>query len=358
MSKQKTKIGKQNPTSHFAHHKSQKGITLIALIITIIVMLILVGVTVTVALNGGLFSTAQNAKEVTQEERDKELALDEGRVKVNEVWYNTLQDYTDGIPSSDQGETVVTLPEGLEVGDEFEMDADQDGTDETWIVLHAGTEANSHLNENEIEVISKNVMGGTLALGSGDESAQTPGDIDSDRTANSNLDKAIYSFENSVNRLNSYCEGLIKIKNNGVRSVGSNPSDKTYVNTAHTEDSKVTHLADWTDAGKTAWNKYKLLVGTTDENSNTDFNKMDTLEIKVANNNEGTESFYWLASRNVNEAWSSSSASGEMYFSVRLIDKSGDMSQNYLWKQTSRGGTYPNLPASFGVRPVVKLQYP
>lgn len=42
--------------------KDTKGITLIALIITIIVMLILVGVTVTTAINGGLFTAAQEAK--------------------------------------------------------------------------------------------------------------------------------------------------------------------------------------------------------------------------------------------------------------------------------------------------------
>ncbi len=41
--------------------KKQSGITLIALIITIIVMLILVGVTVNIALNGGLFDTAKQA---------------------------------------------------------------------------------------------------------------------------------------------------------------------------------------------------------------------------------------------------------------------------------------------------------
>ena len=41
--------------------KREKGITLIALIITIIVMLILVGVTINVALNGGLFSKAEDA---------------------------------------------------------------------------------------------------------------------------------------------------------------------------------------------------------------------------------------------------------------------------------------------------------
>jgi len=69
MSKQKTKIGKQNPTS-------QKGITLIALIITIIVMLILVGVSVTVALDGGLFSTAKNATGKTQLELEKEQLLE------------------------------------------------------------------------------------------------------------------------------------------------------------------------------------------------------------------------------------------------------------------------------------------
>ena len=46
--------------------KSIKGITLIALIITIIVMLILVGVTINVALNGGLFNTASDATRDTE----------------------------------------------------------------------------------------------------------------------------------------------------------------------------------------------------------------------------------------------------------------------------------------------------
>jgi len=50
----------------------EKGITLIALIITIIVMLILVGVTVNIALNGGLFTKADDAKESTQLAMDKE----------------------------------------------------------------------------------------------------------------------------------------------------------------------------------------------------------------------------------------------------------------------------------------------
>ena len=55
--------------------KKQKGITLIALIITIIVMLILVGVTINVALNGGLFTKAQQASEEMQVEAEKEELL-------------------------------------------------------------------------------------------------------------------------------------------------------------------------------------------------------------------------------------------------------------------------------------------
>lgn len=53
--------------------KNKKGITLIALIITIIVMLILVGVTVTVAINGGLFQKTKEAANKTQIEQEKEI---------------------------------------------------------------------------------------------------------------------------------------------------------------------------------------------------------------------------------------------------------------------------------------------
>lgn len=52
--------------------KTKNGITLIALIITIIVMLILVGVTVTVAINGGLFEKSKEAAKGTEIGREKE----------------------------------------------------------------------------------------------------------------------------------------------------------------------------------------------------------------------------------------------------------------------------------------------
>ena len=62
---------------------SQKGITLIALVITIIVMLILVGVTITMALNGNLFNYAKDATKRTNEAVQGENQLSSGTVKID-----------------------------------------------------------------------------------------------------------------------------------------------------------------------------------------------------------------------------------------------------------------------------------
>ena len=64
--------------------KEQKGITLIALIITIIVMLILVAVTINVALNGGIFTKAKDATLKTEIAQIQEQLLLAKAVKVAE----------------------------------------------------------------------------------------------------------------------------------------------------------------------------------------------------------------------------------------------------------------------------------
>ena len=72
--------------------KQQKGITLVALVITIIVMLILVAVSVTVALKGGLFTTAKSATSSTNAERGKETNLSDGKANINGTMYD-INDY-------------------------------------------------------------------------------------------------------------------------------------------------------------------------------------------------------------------------------------------------------------------------
>lgn len=68
--------------------KGQKGITLVALVITIIVMLILVGVSVTVAINGGLFTKAQDGARNTQQAANAERNLSSGKVMIDETEHN------------------------------------------------------------------------------------------------------------------------------------------------------------------------------------------------------------------------------------------------------------------------------
>ena len=80
--------------------KGQKGITLVALVITIIVMLILVGVSVTVALNGGLFTTAENAVDKTDDALKAENRLDSGNVTFgtgDDAYEDSLTNYVNNL---------------------------------------------------------------------------------------------------------------------------------------------------------------------------------------------------------------------------------------------------------------------
>ena len=93
----KTKHKKQN---------TNKGITLIALVITIIVMLILVGVTISMAVNGGLFEYAGRAATKTNKAMQEEQDLANGGVTVGGWYYNTVEDYLNNTPSEKNYEVI------------------------------------------------------------------------------------------------------------------------------------------------------------------------------------------------------------------------------------------------------------
>lgn len=76
--------------------KKNNGITLIALVITIIVMLILVAVTISMAINGGLFEQAGRAVSETQDAINKEQTLANGQITVNGKVYNSIDDFFAG----------------------------------------------------------------------------------------------------------------------------------------------------------------------------------------------------------------------------------------------------------------------
>ena len=77
---------------------TQKGITLIALVITIIVMLILVAVTISMAINGGLFEKAGKATGDTRNAMNAEQALANGQITIDGKTYASIDDYLAGNP--------------------------------------------------------------------------------------------------------------------------------------------------------------------------------------------------------------------------------------------------------------------
>ena len=88
----------------------QNGITLIALIITIIVMLILVAVTISTAINGGLFEKAGKATKDTKDAMNEEQALANGQIIIDRKTYASIDEYFNGtsVAMFDTGTNVIT----------------------------------------------------------------------------------------------------------------------------------------------------------------------------------------------------------------------------------------------------------
>lgn len=77
--------------------KSSKGITLVALVITIIVLLILAGVTLSIALNGGIINQSQEAVNSWQNASANESSQFD---YLNAVFYNFIQNTKAASPAS------------------------------------------------------------------------------------------------------------------------------------------------------------------------------------------------------------------------------------------------------------------
>ena len=72
--------------------KRERGITLIALIITIIIMLILVAVSISILINSGLIGKAKQAGEETKTKYDEESRLGDS-LNIDGVMYNSIEEY-------------------------------------------------------------------------------------------------------------------------------------------------------------------------------------------------------------------------------------------------------------------------
>lgn len=85
--------------------KSTKGITLIALVVTIVVLLILAGVSINLVIgNNGIITKAKDAKKQTEQATANDQAAMSGL-------YDEIQDYLGELPSTDY--TTPYLPTGF-----------------------------------------------------------------------------------------------------------------------------------------------------------------------------------------------------------------------------------------------------
>ena len=111
-----------------------KGITLIALVITIIILLILAGISISALTNQGLFTQAQNAKNLTEEKTAEE----------NEILTNYLEQMNAMIGGTSGGGGSQTLASKVQPGDYVTYTPDPASTDA--IITELGTYSGSTAN--------------------------------------------------------------------------------------------------------------------------------------------------------------------------------------------------------------------
>ena len=165
-----------------------------------------------------------------------------------------------------------------------------DGTDankKEWTVLYD--------NGDTLEILSPDAIG-NLAIGSEDEKTQ----------GSNKWEKAVYSYNHAIERLNNYAASLVTNPNKiSVRSVGSNPSNPNYRNTTKYTSETIENWNCVIDGNyNNSTGKYEGGTPVTvngiaevgENNCEQDLVKMRALGVSSAENKHG----YWLASRYVN----------------------------------------------------------
>ena len=288
--------------------EKQRGITLIALVITIIVLLILAAISIaTLTGQNGILNQADNAKKETEREIAKEkVALEvlgsygeDGSIDIRTLNKNleNVKGLTSGLPITylpatvtvdgynieiDKQGKVLLIVEGdqenppvegepidnLKIGDKVQY-IDKNNNEINCVVLYDNTTSYG------IQIISEDIVD-TLKLGD-----------------DNNYDVSMESYNNSLNILNNKANDYLNpVYASATRSVGS-PPDMANMD-SYEEDYM-------------------------------DYDQMSKSELNIAN--IGKE--YWYAGR-INDK-----AAGTNYYSVYSINSSGNMSYTYICKYAS-----------------------
>ena len=280
----------------------EQGITLVALVITIVILIILATVTINVAFgDGGLIQRAQQAKNLTEEATLKEQET------LNEVMseYANIMAEDENTPIEPEEPTVENT---LKAGDYVTYPSAQGEIE--CRVLYDST------SEYGVQLITSACVGSDITLG--DEN---------------NFTNAMNSYNNAISTLNSAAGAYNNSDYSTARCVGSNPTNPSAE-------------AGYFTSSESYMSAYNGQLKDTDTNYETDYNQMESLEI----NDIADE--YWLASRRVN------SFSNFSDFWVRFVypdGRVGNCTFCHVLSDGDTGCTGADLNSN-GLRPVFTLK--
>ena len=344
--------------------KNSKGITLIALVITIIVLLILAGVTIaTLTGDNGILTQAGNAKEQTekadiierakieivgvQSENNGELPKEDldrilksydkdGTIRIDDEgnrYIVTSKNYK--ILASDiwSKETPVIVAKKVLKTDSTATEA----KDKSPYVLYNNILCRVLYNDDThgIQIISADNVG-NVTLGNGDTLVGNADfEYDGSVTINDNFKLAATSYNKAVTTLNNKAKTYKNSTALDARCLGSDPVP---TNGVFAEDVAGYWSRSYEYLKKYGWNdKFK----TSDTKYKEDVAKLNSLGLNIS-----TDS--WLASRYV------SSYSSYTCFDVRSVSSSGDTNDEYLCYVDPDGSVSSYSPSN-AFRPVFLL---
>ena len=345
--------------------KREKGITLVALVITIIILLILAGISISALTNTGLFGKAKEAKEKTKEaEENQAKTLSEYETALNQYSENTL---------------VYKVNNGtIKVGDYIKYTPNTEKNDEKYKTLisnlktYSGTSDNTELtlNQDKLDWRVLDVKNGHVRL------------ISAEPTTSTVTLNGYNGYNNAVKLLDDSCSTLYnnsklasKVQSLKIEDIQDKMVEKDYTKIVSSygkrftpdnkfypsillkeEEQKVT--AD----GKTITGT-ELNISEQNEliNQKNKF-KAEELDVKytywyknmAANDFDGeNKETYYNLFINSGSSWMSSRCiddySGNAVFRIRFVDSGGVFSKDLYY---SGGGEGPRICA---LRPVITL---
>lgn len=292
--------------------KNQKGITLIALVITIIVLIILAGVSINLVLgNNGMITRAKNAKEQTDQ------------AKINEeIQLNETAKYLEGLEENVENTIVNPNPEpilgptvnDLKAGDYINYDTGKNGVITCRVLYEASSEYGVQIISN------KNIKSITLG--------------------GSNWETARASYNAAIQKLNTEAEEYLNpVYATDARSVGSVPTLQNGVFVNKNSEAEIEKLP-FTPSG---WSTNNSGCKGRDANYETDKTQMENANIWI------TGEKYWLASRYV---WTNSTFDFDCF--MYGVDSNG-LSYTAICDVELDGNTHSYSNTS-GLRPCFSLK--